>query len=150
LNNTGPLTGDLTAKTITATFSITGVTGSFAYGGEPDGSGAPATARLYFDSASITKARNIVATNYWWSNPVSVTLNGNGTGTLTETVNPADWSDYFGALGNQDQSTSSAFDAAAMDVKDVGLSFGGGFFFANGVGTTDGSGTLTVTSLSVG
>lgn len=148
LNNTGTLTGDLTGKTITASFSISGATSPFNYGGEPDGSGVAANVRLYWDSASITKTKNLVATDFWWSNPVSATL-ANGTLTLTTTVEPANWSDYFGAFGNQDQSTTSGFDAAASDVKDIGLSFGGGFFFANGVGTTDGSGTFTLTSFSV-
>jgi hypothetical protein len=80
---------------------------------------------------------------------VNFTLTGNDTGTLTTTVDPANWSDLNGKLGNQDSSTTSAFNAAAMNVQDVGLSFGGGYFFANGVGTTDGSGTLTVTSFTV-
>lgn len=153
LNNTGPLTGNLTGKTITANFTISGVTAgsTINYGGEPDGSGSPTTTRLYWDDASITKTKNLVATDYWWSNPASVTLTGNGTGTVTMTVsaNGTGWSDYFGAAGDQDQSTTSAFDAAAKNVQDVGLSFGGGYFFANGVGTTDGSGTLTVTSFTV-
>lgn len=148
LNNTGTLTGDLTGKTITATFTIGGADTTFNYGGEPDGSGVAANVRLYWDSASITKAKNLVATDYWWSNPMSATLT-NGTLTLTTTVSPANWSDYFGAFGNQDQSTMSGFNAAASDVKDIGLSFGGGFFFANGVGTTDGSGTFTLTSFTV-
>jgi hypothetical protein len=148
LNNTGTLTGDLTGKMITATFTISGAHTTFNYGGEPDGSGVAANVRLYWDSASITKAKNLVATDYWWSNPMSATL-ANGIVTLTTTVNPANWSDYFGAFGNQDQSTTSGFDAAASDVKDIGLSFGGGFFFANGVGTTDGSGTFTLTSFTV-
>ncbi len=148
LNNTGTLTGDLAGKTITVTFTISGADTTFNYGGEPDGSGVAANVRLYWDSASITKAKNLVATDYWWSNPVSVTL-ANGTFTLTTTVSPANWSDYFGAFGNQDQSTTSGFNAAAKDVKDIGLSFGGGYFFANGVGTTDGSGTFTVTSFTV-
>jgi hypothetical protein len=149
LNNTGTLTGDLTGKTITVHFTISGVDSTFNYGGEPDGSGGSANVRLYWDSASITKAKNLVATDYWWSNPENVTLNSNGNGTLTTTVSPANWSDYYGAFGNADQSTTSAFDAAAKDVKDIGLSFGGGYFFANGVGTTDGSGTFTVTSITV-
>jgi len=31
----------------------------------------------------------------------------------------------------------------------IGMSFGGGCFFENGVGTTDGSGTFTIDSFSV-
>jgi hypothetical protein len=152
LNNTGTLVGNLTGKSITATFTISGVspTAAFTYGGEPDGSGIAANVRLYFDSASITKSKNLVATNYWWSNPESVTLVTNGTGfTLTATIAPANWSDYYGAFGNADPSTTSAFNAAASNVKDIGFSFGGGYFFSNGVGTTDGSGAFTVTSFSV-
>jgi hypothetical protein len=151
LTNTGTLTGNLTGKTITVSFSITGVTSTstFNYGGEPDGSGVAANVRLYWDDASITKAKNLVATDYWWSNPVSFTLIGDGTGTLTTAIDPANWSDYYGAFGNADTSTTSAFNAAATNVKDIGLSFGGGYFFSNGVGTTDGSGTFTVTSVTV-
>jgi hypothetical protein len=153
LNNTGTLVGNLTGKTITATFTISGVSSAaaFTYGGEPDGSGIAANARLYWDSASIIKGKTQVATNYWWSNPENVTLAANGTGfSLTATIDPGSWSDYYGALGSQDQSTMSAFNAAATNVKDIGFSFGGGYFFSNGVGTTDGSGTFTETSFTVG
>lgn len=146
LNNTGPLTGNLTNKTITVTFNISGATGAFTYGGEPDASGIAANVRLYWDSASITKAKIFAATNYWWSNPVNVTL-ANGVGTLTETTAlPGNWSSYNGALGSADTST---FLAAVRNVQDIGVSFGGGYFFANGVGTTDGSGTFTVTSITI-
>jgi hypothetical protein len=35
------------------------------------------------------------------------------------------------------------------NVTDIGLSFGGGRFFENGVGTTHGSGTFTLNSFTV-
>ena len=130
LNNTSPLTGNLTEKTITITFTISGATGAFNFGGEPDGSGSTAAnARLYWDSASITKDKTFVETNYWWSDTDVVNL-ANGTFTLTTTVDPSNWSDYYGKVGS---SVTSAFAAAAMNVQDVGLSFGGGYFAATGV-----------------
>jgi hypothetical protein len=43
---------------------------------------------------------------------------------------------------------AAGFEAALSNVTDIGLSFGGGFFFENGVGTTDGSGT-TLNSFNV-
>ena len=43
---------------------------------------------------------------------------------------PASWSDQAGQLG----SDTAAFAAAVADVQQVGLSFGGGCFFSNGVG----------------
>ena len=43
----------------------------------------------------------------------------------------------------------ASFNAAASIITAVGLSFGGGCFFENGVGTTDGSGTFTLTSFTV-
>jgi hypothetical protein len=39
---------------------------------------------------------------------------------------------------------------AASNVTMIGLSFGGGCFFENGVGTIDGSGTFTLDSFSAG
>ena len=69
-----------------------------------------------------------------------------GTVTITATVLPSGWSDWNGqpAAGNVD-----AFNQAASNVTLIGLSFGGGCFFANGVGTADGSGTFDLDSFSV-
>jgi len=46
--------------------------------------------------------------------------------------------------GQPSSGNATAFAAAASDVTSIGLSFGGGFFFENGVGTTDESGALTL------
>jgi hypothetical protein len=72
----------------------------------------------------------------------------NGAMTVTATVNGAEWSDFFGHFGS-DPTYAAGFAAAASNVTSIGLSFGGGCFFENGVGTTDGSGTFTLTSFSV-
>jgi hypothetical protein len=60
----------------------------------------------------------------------------------------ANWSDFFGHFGNE-PAFSAGFTAAVSNVTTIGLSFGGGCFFENGVGTTDGSGTFTLDSFKV-
>jgi hypothetical protein len=140
---TGNLIGDLTGKTLTATATISGATGAFKYYGEPDGCGTPANVRLYFETSNASG----FAYTHWWSNPTSAAL-ANGTLSLTATLNdPAMWSDWNGQSGTTE---SAGFAAAVSNVTTIGLSFGGGCFFENGVGTTDGSGTFVLNSYTAG
>jgi hypothetical protein len=72
----------------------------------------------------------------------------NGTLTVTATLNdPSAWSDWNGKSGT-DHVASAGFTAAAANVTTIGLSFGGGCFFENGVGTDNGSGTVVLNSYS--
>jgi hypothetical protein len=140
----GQLLGNLTGRTLTASFEISGATGAFTYFGEgtPDNPcGTPANVRLFF---TTDNGGGFAFTHYWWSNPESQVLN-NGTFTLTATVEPAEWSDWNGQNG---ATQAAGFADAASNVTLVGLSFGGGCFFENGVGTTDGSGTFQLDSFT--
>ncbi len=139
------LTGDLTGKTLTATVSWTGVTGTFQ---EQNGGGCIPDSqyvRLYFATPGFAY------THYWWSNPVHVDLVGPGGGpttmsvslTATDSTRASQWSDWNGQLANSSAAVNAAFNAAVAKVSTVGLSFGGGCFFENGVTTSDGSGTFT-------
>ena len=142
-----PLLGNDTAKTITATFHITGATGAFTYFGEGTADnpcGTPANTRLFFQTSN---AGGFDETHYWWSNPESQLL-ADGQWQLTATVEPAEWSDFYGHFGS-DPLYTTGFLAAASNVTSIGLSFGGGCFFENGVGTTDGSGSFTLDSFTV-
>ena len=132
------LLGDLTGSSISATFTISGA-GAFTYYGEPDGCGSPANVRLFFETSN---AGGFDYTHYWWSNPASAVL-ANGTWTVTATVDPAGWSDWNGQTGT---TVPAGFAAAASNVTTIGLSFGGGCFFENGVGTTNGSGSFVLDS----
>jgi hypothetical protein len=137
------LIGSKNGTTMTASFTVQGVSGTFTYGGEPSCGGTTATVRLYFES--IPPGTKFAFTNYWWSDTAwQVLANGTAPLTLTALVDPtAQWSDWNG----QPSSTNrAAFNAAAGNVTAVGLSFGGGCFFENGVGTTDGTGTFTLDS----
>lgn len=140
----GDSLGDLTGKTITATFTISGAS-AFTYWGQGTDQNPcvnPANTRLFF---TTDNGGGFAYTHYWWSNPSSAYL-ANGTLSVTATVEPAEWSDWNGQGGLVEP---AGFADAASHVTMVGLSFGGGCFFENGVGTVDGSGTFTLNSFSV-
>ncbi len=84
----------------------------------------------------------IVETHYWWSNPAHCSFATGGTATCTITVplTGNNWSDFFGHFGN-DPAYAAGFASALQHVNVIGLSFGSGFFFANGVGIDGTTGT---------
>ena len=136
----GDLFGDLTNKRVSAKVGVTVTTGTlFQYYGEPDSCDAPANVRFYFETDTSGKFEY---TDYWWSNAVHAdlaTLKAGGDQTLTvDFSNPAAWSDWNGKFGYENP---AAFAAAVKDAKFVGLSFGGGCFFENGVGIAPSTGS---------
>jgi hypothetical protein len=142
---------NLTGKTVTATFQLTGVTPPFIYGGESDGSAGsgPSTVRLYFET---NNAGGFNETNYWWANASGGstsldTVGNNTTVTLTLNLIGSYWSDYYGHFGN-DPTYSAGFAKAVKNVTGIGLSFGGGYFFENGVGTSNGLGSFQLQSFT--
>lgn len=147
LNTQGnsPLLGNDLGKTVTATFTISGAAASdFTYYGEDPLVSLPAASvRIYFETSN---AGGFSPANYWWSY-VGYHYLSNGTFTITAAMTPssANWDTWDGGASYSD----SAFSTAASNVTGIGLSFGGGDFFENGVGTMDGSGTFTLTSFSV-
>jgi hypothetical protein len=145
------LLGSLSGSNMSATFTVAGVSNgaAFTYSGQGTPSnpcGTPATVRLYFDS--IPPGTKFAFTNFWWADASTASyVLVNGTVTISAVVDPllGQWSDWNGqpSPGNQ-----TAFNAAAANVTTVGLSFGGGCFFENGVGTTDGSGSFALTNFT--
>ncbi len=138
----GSLLGDLRGMTIRAQFTISGAS-AFFYDTTNNPCGTPASTRFFFETDN---SGGFAFTHFWWSNPESQVL-ANGTFTLTATVEPAEWSDWDGKPG---VIRVPGFMDAASNVTMIGFSFGGGCFFENGVGTTDGSGTFTLDTFSVG
>jgi len=135
------LTGDLTGKTLNANVSWTGVTGTFQ---EQNGGGCTPDAqyvRLYFASPGFA------FTHFWWSNPIHVDFTGpSGGGTMTVSLGDlSQWSDWNGKVADSSPDVTAGFNAAVAKVSTVGVSFGGGCFFENGVTTSDGSGSFTST-----
>lgn len=140
---TGP-DSSILGKTITATFAIEGA-GTFTYYGEgtpANPCGTPASVRLYFNTANGPFA----FTKYWWSNPAAAVLTAPGVGVVTATVLPPGWSDWGGELG---ATQPDGFADAASNPDLIGLSFGGGCFFENGVGVTGGRATFKLISYTI-
>ena len=140
------LLGPQFGTTMTATFSVQDVSSNAAFTFSGTCGSTPATVRLAFES--IPPGAKFAYTNYWWADASTASyVLANGTMTITAVVDPTvgQWSDWNGqpSAGN-----SEAFNAAAGNMTAVGLSFGGGCFFENGVGTTDGSGSLTLTDFA--
>jgi hypothetical protein len=108
--------------------------------------------RVYFEGGSTGTNSNSpdgYEGSQWWADltPAMVTMNDTTQFTLTIKADPADpalWSDYN---GQQASANPDLFNAAASHVRDLGLSFGGGYFFENGV---TGQGSLTISSITVG
>jgi hypothetical protein len=75
-----------------------------------------------------------------------MTLTGNGSMSLQALLSdPSQWSDWNGQNG---LSVPVAFNAAVAKVNQIGVSFGGGCFFENGVTTSNGTGTFALTAFS--
>jgi hypothetical protein len=133
------LVGDLSGKTLNDTVSLSGPATTFI-SQNGDGCGPSATVRFYFrsPSASGSSVGNPPAgfyTQYWWSNPVFVPLlagNQGPTPISADMSDPAEWSDWNGQSG-ANPAVTEAFIEATQKVQAVGLSFGGGCFFENGV-----------------
>jgi hypothetical protein len=141
-----------TTDGLSATISFTG-TGTIM--GNPDGcSGEPCTGtvRLFFqsnlpsDGSAFCVGGNANVNNYWWSDTAfyAFTTSSGGT-TLT-----ASFSDPWSNICGQPSSTNggAGFMAALSNVKYVGLSFGSGSFFANGV-DAQGAETFQLTGFTV-
>jgi hypothetical protein len=82
----------------------------------------------------------------WWGDPAgaSFVLNQNNTFSVTLKVDyQAGWSDWYGEPASGAQ---AMLEGAASHVRELGLSFGGGWFFENGV---EGTGSLTITDITV-
>jgi hypothetical protein len=138
----GAILGDLTGKTITATYGIAGTNPAFWYStANGNTCGTPPTVRLFLQGDTTGK---FDPAHYWWSNPVSAQL-ALGGGTLSETLaDPSRWSDFYGQFGG-DPAAAAGFADAVSHVDSIGVSFGGGCFFANGVGVSSGSATFNLT-----
>jgi hypothetical protein len=146
------LTGDLSGKSLNVTVTVSGGGGVFQDqnngGCTPDNKNV----RFYFASpkASGTTGTDTTGfyTRFWWSNPMSVPLVSDPQGpmSISQPVNAVHmWSDWNGKFNDDSPEVMDAFQVAIHNVQTVGLSFGGGCFFENGVTTSDGMGTFQST-----
>lgn len=151
LTSTDPsLTGDVSARTVSDTITLSGDGGSFQTqhnGGDCTGN-FPAAVRFYFTapSASGSSVGTPPAgfyTRFWWSNPINMQmLTESQSDKITASLSdPSEWSDWNGQRGDSSPAVTEAFLEATQKVQSIGLSFGGECFFETGVtptNTTDG------------
>jgi hypothetical protein len=145
----GRLLGDLTGKRLAATVGVDVTAGAqFGYFGEPDGSGTPANVRLYFETdislgPIVCPCQDKGWSSFWYSNPVKLDLAALKTGdaTLTVDLDPTQWADGQEVPATADADHLSSFATAVAHVDHVGLTFGGGRHFHDGVGIVPGTGS---------
>jgi hypothetical protein len=165
------------SNTLTARINVVQTSGAPVFQGNPSGgcpssspSLCPGAVRLFFE-ANLPQAASVFPNscvgksvneyNFWWSNtPVAATVanpgsyyqftagGSGGTVTLDVQLDPANWSDLCGTRGNQSYATTNEFLAAIAKIHFLGLSFGSGYFFANGVGVDYNTGTANFQLIS--
>lgn len=143
------LTGNLSNSTLSDTVSVTGMDPTASFVDQNDGGCTPdnQTVRFFFTSPSASDRGFF--TKFWWSNPVHVQLLNDGSGGVAPTTiavsmsDTSQWSNFDGKLANSSPDVTAAFDKAIANVQTVGLSFGGGCFFENGVSISAGTATFT-------
>ena len=139
------LTGNLAGVTLHDTVAVSGTSSGFT-SQNGDGCNAPASVRFYFASpaasgSSVGTPPAGFYTSFWWSNPVNVPLISGQQPSATIMAlmgDPNGWSDWNGQPASN-PAVAEAFRDAVQNVQTIGLSFGGGCFFENGVTITDGS-----------
>ena len=153
------LTGDLSGTTLTDNVLVVGDIGAFVEqngGGctpdnqfvrffftSPAGSGPsdPAPGQPVFNGPGGVPAG--FYTQFWWSNPVHLDLAAGTSGTISAAVgDPTQWSDWNGKTADDNSTVRALFTKAASHVQSIGLSFGGGCFFENGLTITGSGGSF--------
>jgi hypothetical protein len=132
------LTGDLTGRTLTDMISLGGDATTFQtqFGGGDCVNNVPAAVRFFFTApaasgSSVGTPPAGFYTQFWWSDAMHMDMtSGNDSMTLTESMLPADWSDWNGQPA---ATQADAFSQAVAHVQSIGLSFGGDCFFETGV-----------------
>lgn len=145
--------GDLTGKTISATLNLTTTSNPIiTFKGQGTWNTCPAPAQTCFFISSSPGPYDALDSSrqneFWFAfndrAEVSATM---GTVTISQTFDPANWSNSFGQSAANPAFTA-AFQAVVQDVKQSGLWFSGGCFYDIGIAVTVNSGTAIIHLLS--
>ncbi len=138
---------DLSNATISCTFTITADPGTeFRYGAGYNPSARPANVGLFFSTEPGYLNSGTGNSNRWFhSTRVNVT---NGTFTLTAQLHREDWSDS-GGCNECPPITDENFWYAVRNVREIGVSFGGGSFYETGCSVTNGTASFQMNSFAV-
>lgn len=144
--------GNLSGQTVSATLSVT-ATGNpdFVWGGLLSGWNTcclPANTRLFISTSAAAYSNSgytACPSCYWWATSAWVEIAPTGAVTISALLDPSLWSNAQGQLGT---SEPTAFANAVANVRQIGLSYGGGSFYDVGIAVLNGSGTATFHLLS--
>ena len=72
-----------------------------------------------------------------------------GTVKLTVPLNPSQWQDTWGHIGNSSAEATAGFKSSLANPTQIGITFGGGCFFGHGVRAQDGTARFKVTDFKI-
>lgn len=132
---TDPVCVDLRNTPVSYRFRISGQSPVFTFRGENTWNRGPmpASARIYFtDTPGVYSnlASSQQPNRYWWSTAVVNIQRGEFE--LSTTISPENFTNGIG------QSNPEAFETAARNIRQIGISFCGGWFFDVGISVTAG------------
>lgn len=147
------ITGNISGKTITATFTVGVVSGDpfYVWGGynyPGGGYGTEAEGRFYF-STHADYPRNGNPSdpdNYWFSSANTLIDDLLGAVTISATVDPSNWAQSFGAWGTDHL---AGFNSACQNVTTIGFAFGSNQFSDTGISTTNGTAVIHLQGFTV-
>ena len=112
--------------------------------------GASPFVRLFVQS---TTSEGWSCDDYWWSNGIGysdyLAHVVDNTVTLSVPIEPSCWSDMYGHFGTYNEAHMAGFLDAMANAQEIGLSFGGGSWFANGVALSSGAATFQLLSYQI-
>jgi hypothetical protein len=91
---------------------------------------------------------NTADNSRWWAHDVYYTL-GPGTVTMTIPIDPHNFSNVSGHMGDEDAGTLAGFFSAMADVYSLAVTFGGGDNYAHGIYVTGGTARFTLQDYNV-
>lgn len=109
--------------------------------------GLTSNVRLFFASDTSNSASKPYGR--WWANPTCFTFtDGMATtvGSLTMPLTGDKWSSVFGEFGNASAKAIAGFQQCLQQVKEVGMTFGGGNFYGHGINISGGTARFILNS----
>lgn len=140
--------GSLAGMKVTATMKVSVLSDelpTFTYY-NPDNTvgGRAADVRLFFQDM----IGGWECSDYWWSTSAQTPMSGliEVSCTVSTVFMPQYWTDIYGHPGTFNEHHEAAYYDALDGVKEIGFSFGGGYYYACGVGLDSGDAAFVVES----
>jgi hypothetical protein len=112
--------------------------------------GDPSACRFYLQRVGDNlSARGKYEYFRWWARmDTGAVVLKNGAFSANVILNPENWLDVWGHVGNETAATQAGFDSAIADVANVGFTCGGGYSYGHGINMKYGKAEFIVRSFS--